>query len=87
MKVIVTLEEAYIRKFEVDAPSIDDALEIGTEKYKKGEFTVDNDTLSAVQIMAESKHPDSVTKIIDSTEWEQIAYGSKEHSKKVKYCF
>lgn len=52
MKFKIAIEETIVQKFEVEAETSEEALDIAREKYRNGEFVVDNgeceDTVMAV---------------------------------------
>lgn len=58
MKVKVTIEETVVETFELEVPEAEDglgeAVEVGIEKYKKGELVLASGEVQFKQIMAES---------------------------------
>ena len=63
MKVLVTIEETISQSFEVEADSINEALEIAKDKYNAGEFVIEsgNVTNKMIQGIAEGSE--------EGTEW------------------
>ncbi len=54
MKFTINIEETINQEFEVEANSFDEALDIAEQKYKNGEFILDQAYLSAKQMAVTS---------------------------------
>lgn len=54
MKITVTIEEHISQPFEVEADSLEEAMEIADDKYHSGEFVLDNANVTAKLMMAEN---------------------------------
>lgn len=54
MKITVTIEEHISQDFEVEADSLEEAMEIADDKYHSGEFVLDNANVTAKLMMAEN---------------------------------
>ena len=54
MKITVTIEEHISQDFEVEADSLEEAMEIADDKYHSGEFVRDNANVTAKLMMAEN---------------------------------
>lgn len=57
----VTIEETISETFEVEATSIEEAMQIAEEKYNNGEFVLELGNLTCKQMMAEGDN--------ETTEW------------------
>ena len=44
MKYIVTIEETLSKDYEVEADSLQEAIEIGIQAYRNGDFMIDGDS-------------------------------------------
>lgn len=64
MKITVIIEEHIGQAFEVEADTLEDAMEIAEEKYRTGEFVLDNTNVTAKLMMAENEY--------EATEWEEF---------------
>ena len=64
MKITVTIEEHISQAFEVEADTIEEAMEIAEDKYRSGEFVLENPCITAKLIMAENNY--------EATEWEEF---------------
>ena len=64
MKITVTIEEHISQAFEVEADTIEEAMEIAEDKYRSGEFVVENPCITAKLMMAENNY--------EATEWEEF---------------
>lgn len=67
MKFKVTIEEHISQAFEVEASSMEEAMQIAEQKYSDGEFVVDNCNAPTAQLMMAE---DEVTG--ECTEWEEF---------------
>lgn len=56
MKIIVTIEEHISQAFEVEADSLEEAMEIADDKYHSGEFVLDDANVTDKLMMAESDY-------------------------------
>lgn len=54
MKITVTIEEHISQDFEVEADTLEEAMEIADDKYHSGEFVLDNANVTAKLMMAEN---------------------------------
>ena len=61
MTITVTIEEHISQPFEVEADTLEEAMQIAEDKYRNGEIVLDNANVSARLMMAEN---DS-----EATEW------------------
>ena len=64
MKITVTIEEHISQAFEVEADTLEEAMEIAEDKYRSGEFVLDNANVTARLMMAENDY--------ELTEWEEF---------------
>ena len=64
MKITVTIEEHISQAFEVEADTIEEAMEIAEDKYRSGEFVLENANVTARLMMAENNY--------EATEWEEF---------------
>ena len=64
MKITVTIEEHINQAFEVEADTLEEAMEIAEDKYRSGEFVLDNANVTARLMMAENDY--------ELTEWEEF---------------
>ena len=66
MKITVTIEEHISQEFEVEADTLEEAMEIAERKYYDGEFILDNANVNAKLMTAHDKYYDEMT------EWEEF---------------
>ena len=64
MKFTVTIEEHISQPFEVEADTIEEAMEIADDKYYSGDYILDNANVTARLMMAENDY--------EATEWEEF---------------
>lgn len=64
MKITVTIEEHISQPFEVEADTLEEAMEIAEDKYCSGEFVLENPNVTAKLMMAENDY--------ELTEWEEF---------------
>lgn len=64
MKITVTIEEHISQPFEVEADTLEEAMEIAEDKYRSGDYILDNANVTARLMMAENDY--------ESTEWEEF---------------
>ena len=64
MKITVTIEEHISQPFEVEADTLEEAMQISEDKYRSGEFVVENANVTARLMMAENNY--------EATEWEEF---------------
>ena len=64
MKFTVTIEEHISQAFEVEADTIEEAMQIAEDKYRSGEFVLENPCVTAKLMMAENNY--------EATEWEEF---------------
>lgn len=64
MKITVTIEEHISQAFEVEAEDIGEAMQIAEDKYRSGDYILDNANVTARLMMAENDY--------ESTEWEEF---------------
>lgn len=65
-KYVVTIEETISQDFDVEANSLEEALEIARKQYRDGEFVVESESCTFVQAQARTE---DVTEI---SEWREI---------------
>ena len=63
MQFKITIEEMVSRSFNVEAETMEEAMEVAEAKYKSGEFVLEPGNLVAKQMMGEEVGGN------DSTEW------------------
>ena len=56
MKITVTIEEHISQAFEVEADTIEKAMEIAEDKYRSGEFVLENPCVTKKLMMAENDY-------------------------------
>ena len=64
MKITVTIEEHISQSFEVEADTLEEAMQISEDKYRSGEFVLENANVTARLMMAENNY--------EATEWEEF---------------
>ena len=64
MKITVTIEEHISQDFEVEADTLEEAMQIAEDKYRSGEFVVENANVTARLMMADDGNK--------QTEWEEF---------------
>ena len=64
MKITVTIEEHISQAFEVEADTLEEAMQIAEDKYRNGEFVLENPCVTARLMMAENNY--------EATEWEEF---------------
>ena len=64
MKITVTIEEHISQDFEVEADTLEEAMEIAEDKYRSGEFVLENANVAARLMMADDGNK--------QTEWEEL---------------
>lgn len=64
MKITVTIEEHISQAFEVEADTLEEAMQIAEDKYRSGEFVLDDVNVTARLMMAENNY--------ETTEWEEF---------------
>ena len=64
MNITVTIEEHISQAFEVEADTLEEAMQIAEDKYRSGEFVLDNANVTARLMMAENNY--------EATEWEEF---------------
>lgn len=66
-KFIIDIEEMIVQSFEVEAESMEEAMEIAEEKYWKGEFVLEADADVAARQMRASTED-----FMEQTEWTEF---------------
>ena len=56
MKITVTIEEHINQAFEVEADTFEEAMEIAEDKYRSGEFVLENPCVIKKLMMAENDY-------------------------------
>ena len=64
MKITVTIEEHISQAFEVEADTLEEAMQIAEDKYRSEEFVLDDANVTARLMMAENDY--------EATEWEEF---------------
>ena len=64
MKITVTIKEHINQAFEVEADTLEEAMEIAEDKYRSGKFVLDDANVTARLMMAENDY--------EATEWEEF---------------
>ena len=64
MKIKVIIEEHISQAFEVEADTLEEAMQIAEDKYRSGEFVLDNANVTVRLMMAENNY--------EATEWEEF---------------
>ena len=64
MKITVTIEEHISQAFEVEADTLEEAMQIAEDKYHSGEFVLENPCVTSRLMMAENNY--------ESTEWSEF---------------
>ena len=64
MKTTVIIEEHISQAFEVEADTLEEAMQIAENKYRSGEFVLENPCVTAKLMMAENNY--------EATEWEEF---------------
>lgn len=64
MKIKVRIEEHTCQTFDVEADTIEEAIQIAEQKYYDGEFVLDNANVTAKLMMADDGNK--------QTEWEEF---------------
>lgn len=65
MKILVNIQEVVCETFEVDAESMEEALEVAREKYDTGEFVLEPGELISTRASAYDKEADSWTEEVE----------------------
>ena len=56
MKITVTIEEHISQPFEVEADTLEEAMQIAEDKYRSGEFVLENPCVTKKLMMAENDY-------------------------------
>lgn len=64
MKITVTIEKHISQPFEVETDTLEEAMQIAEDKYRSGEFVLENANVTARLMMAENNY--------ETTEWEEF---------------
>lgn len=56
MKITVTIEEHISQPFEVEADTLEEAMQIAEDKYHSGEFVLENPCVTKKLMMAENDY-------------------------------
>lgn len=64
MKITVTIEEHISQAFEVEADTLEEAMQIAEDKYHSGEFVLENPCVTSRLMMAENNY--------EATEWSEF---------------
>ena len=64
MKITVTIEEHISQPFEVEADTLEEAMQIAEDKYHSGEFVLENPCVIKKLMMAENDY--------EATLWEEF---------------
>ena len=56
MKITVTIEEHISQAFEVEADTLEEAMQIAEDKYHNGEFVLENPCVTSRLMMAENNY-------------------------------
>lgn len=56
MKITVTIEEHISQAFEVEADTLEEAMQIAEDKYRSGEFVLENPCVTKKLMMAENDY-------------------------------
>ena len=56
MKITVTIEEHINQAFEVEADTLEEVMEIAEDKYRSGEFVLENPCVTKKLMMAEDDY-------------------------------
>ena len=56
MKITVTIEEHINQAFEVEADTLEEAMEIADDQYRSGEFVLENPCVTKKLMMAEDDY-------------------------------
>ena len=56
MKITVTIEEHISQAFEVEADTLEEAMQIAEDKYRSGEFVLENPCVTKKLMMAEDDY-------------------------------
>ena len=65
MKFLVNIEEVVCETFEIEAESLEEALEVAREKYDSGEFVLEPGELISTRASAYDKVTDSWTEEVE----------------------
>ena len=56
MKITVTIEEHISQAFEVETDTLEEAMQIAEDKYRSGEFVLENPCVTKKLMMAENDY-------------------------------